>query len=100
MEAVGDGGGANSSGNTINSLTSNFLNVPISMRLNGSVWIESTTTWVGFWVASDRRIKKNINYNISSECLNLFRQLKCSNYSYIDERANKKQMSMGISHKM
>jgi hypothetical protein len=69
--------------------SNNIINAPISMRLNGSVWIESTTANAGFWVASDRRIKKNINYNISSECLNLFRQLKCSNYSYIDERANK-----------
>jgi hypothetical protein len=79
--------GQGSSGDSIN--TNNVNGTPISMRLNGSVWIESTTTRVGFWATSDRRIKKNINYNISSECLNLFRQLKCSNYSYIDERANK-----------
>ena len=79
--------GQGSPGDSIN--TDNVNGTPISMRLNGSVWIESTTTRVGFWATSDCRIKKNINYNISSECLNLFRQLKCSNYSYIDERANK-----------
>jgi hypothetical protein len=67
----------------------NIVDAPIAMRLNASVWVDSTTTYAGFWATSDRRIKKNINYNISSECLNLFRQLKCSNYSYIDERANK-----------
>ena len=83
--------GKESAGNTINpghnysSSTSN----PISMRLNGSVLIASSNGVAGFWATSDRRIKKNINYNISSECLNLFRQLKCSNYRYIDERANK-----------
>jgi len=79
--------GQGSSGSSIN--TNNVSGTPISMRLNGSVWIDSTSRWVGYWATSDRRIKKNINYNISSECLNLFRQLKCSNYSYIDERANK-----------
>lgn len=79
--------GRYSSGNTINAGAAGGN--PISMRLNGSVWIESSNSNAGFWATSDRRIKKNINYNISSECLNLFRQLKCSNYSYIDERANK-----------
>jgi hypothetical protein len=83
--------GRYSTGSSINVGTSNSnsSNNPISVRVNGSIWIASSNTVAGFWATSDRRIKKNINYNISSECLNLFRQLKCSNYSYIDERANK-----------
>ena len=79
-------GQSTSTGTTIRS---NYINSSISMRLKGSVWIETESYYGGFWVSSDRRIKKNINYNISAECLNLFRQLKCSNYSYIDERENK-----------
>ena len=71
--------------------SSNIANTaaPIAMRLNGSVWIDRNQQYAGFWQTSDRRIKKNINYNISSGCLNLFRQLKCSNYSYADERQSK-----------
>jgi len=61
----------------------------IAMKLNGSVWIDRNLQYVGFWQTSDRRIKKNINYNISSECLNIFRKLKCSNYSFVDEREHK-----------
>ena len=74
-------------GSGASSLTSNnVIGAPIAMKLNGSVWIDRSVQYTGFWATSDRRVKKNINYNISSECLNLFRQLKCSNYSYIDER--------------
>ena len=69
--------------------TNNIKDAPIAMRLNGSVWINNQQSWSGFWVTSDRRIKKNINYDISSECLNLIRKLRCSNYSYIDDRQNK-----------
>ena len=61
----------------------------ISIKLNGSVWIDRNQTYVGFWQTSDRRIKKNINYNISSECVTLFRKLKCTNYRFVDERENK-----------
>jgi len=89
LEGFGRWWGKSSSGTSINWFPSGFSNVPISMRLNASVWIDSQEQWAGFYTTSDRRIKKNINYNISAECLNLFRQLKCSNYSYIDERANK-----------
>ncbi len=67
----------------------NISGIEISMKLNGSVWIDRNQNGVGFWETSDRRIKKNINYNISSECLNIFRKLKCSNYSFVDERENK-----------
>ena len=66
-----------------------IIDSPIAMRLNGSIWINNSDRWVGFWTTSDRRIKKNINYDISSECLNLIRKLRCSNYSYIDDRQNK-----------
>ena len=79
--------GTSSSGGGINK--NNIIDTPVAMRINGSIWIESTTLWVGFWVTSDRRIKKNINYNISSECLNIFRKLKCTKYSYVDERERK-----------
>jgi hypothetical protein len=79
--------GHGSSGFGINQY--NINGTPVAMRINGSIWIESTTQWVGFWATSDRRIKKNINYNISSECLNIFRKLKCTNYSYVDEREHK-----------
>jgi hypothetical protein len=91
---IGSGGtefywwGDSSTGNYINS-ANNINSVPIAIKTRASVWVDSTTTFAGFWATSDRRIKKNINYNISTECLNLFRQLKCSNYSYIDERENK-----------
>ena len=67
----------------------NITGIEISMKLNGSVWIDRIQNGVGFWVTSDRRIKKNINYNISSECMTLFRKLKCSNYSFVDEREYK-----------
>ena len=67
----------------------NITGIEISMKLNGSVWIDRIQNGVGFWVTSDRRIKKNINYNISSECMTLFRKLKCSNYSFVDEREDK-----------
>ena len=79
--------GVNKTGGTL--ATNNIKDAPISMRLNASIWIQSDNIWAGFWSSSDRRIKKNINYDISSECLNLIRKLKCSNYSYIDERENK-----------
>jgi hypothetical protein len=79
--------GHGSSGTGINK--NNITGTPVAMRINGSIWIESTTQWVGFWATSDRRIKKNINYNISSECLNIFRKLKCTKYSYVDERERK-----------
>ena len=79
--------GHGSSGTGINK--NNIIGTPVAMRINGSIWIESTTQWVGFWATSDRRIKKNINYNISSECLNIFRKLKCTKYSYVDERERK-----------
>jgi hypothetical protein len=79
--------GSKSPGSLINS--NNILDTPIAMRLNGSVWMNNSDRWAGFWTTSDRRIKKNINYDISSECLNLIRKLRCSNYSYIDDRQNK-----------
>jgi hypothetical protein len=79
--------GATSKSDVINK--NNIDGAPIAMRLNGSVWINNSDKWAGFWTTSDRRIKKNINYDISSECLNLIRKLRCSNYSYIDDRQNK-----------
>jgi hypothetical protein len=72
--------------------SSNISSTPasqIAMKLNGSVWIDRNLSYVGFWQTSDRRIKKNINYNISSECVTLFRKLKCTNYSFVDEREHK-----------
>ena len=84
----------NSFGWQVNELRTNTTdpNVPVGLRINSSVWIDvptSASTSIGFWATSDRRVKKNINYNISLECLNLFRQLKCTKYSYINERENK-----------
>jgi hypothetical protein len=93
-KVIGSGGtkfywfGGGSQGNYINSAI-NLDNVPIAIRAKAGVWVDSTEQYSGFWATSDRRIKKNINYNIASECLNIFRKLKCSNYSFVDEREHK-----------
>jgi len=93
-KVIGSGGtkfywfGGGSPGNYISSAI-NLDDVPIAIRAKAGVWVDSTEQYSGFWATSDRRIKKNINYNIASECVTLFRKLKCTNYSYVDEREHK-----------
>lgn len=61
--------------------------VQVAIKANGIIWGDGGggSSLGGIMSSCDRRIKKNINYNISSDCLNLLRKLKCSTYSYIDE---------------
>jgi hypothetical protein len=84
--------GPEHSGNYNKSFSMEVSKVQVAIKANGIIWGESSDGLGGIMSSCDRRIKKNINYNISSDCLNLLRKLKCSTYSYIDEIKGKRSV--------
>jgi len=88
--------GWTSPGNTIQS-SSNANGTNFSIQTTHGILINNTSSFIGYYSISDRRIKENIRYDsASSECIDIIRTLKPCSYNYINGGENRHQNVYGF----